>query len=296
MLNGHAVAKGFGEHADLLDRALQAAERTIELDPYNQGIRVHKATAHFYRDEMELFHAEAEHALELNRNDAETLATLGYMLCRAGHYDQGAPMIKKAISLNPIPHKWYQDPAFRTLFLKGDHETAIGLAHAQETAASFWSFVYQEVENAELRNMEDAQRATEQVAAGVCIDGKGPHDAFAEIRVGDHVRLTDDHDDHAEWMVTGRSFGTMTYDLTCGDIAMPDRVLHGVHVKYLEKIDPAQLGRPTMPGKTSSKTKKKTAKVSPLRPGPGQGQGVEGVNVADIASRCGPKTRKAARS
>ena len=233
-----------------------------------------------------MFHAEAERALDLNCNDADTLATLGYMLCKAGRYDEGAPMIKKAISLNPFQRNWYQEPTFRTVFLKGDHQTAIDLAQPQETAASFWSFVYQEVENSELRDMEDAQRATENAAAGVTTDGKGPHAAFADIRVGDFVRLTDDHDDRSEWMVTGRSFGTMTYDLTSGDLVAPDRVLHAVHVKYLEKIDRAEPARPAMPGKLPDEL---PAEVSTLRP---RGS----ANFADIASRCSVTNRKIARS
>ena len=289
MLNGQTVTNGFGEHADLLARALHAAERTIELDPNNPRVRVHKATAHFYREEFDEFRAEADRALDLSGNDADTLATLGYLLYRAGNPDRGVPMIKKAISLNPFQRNWYQEPTFRTLFLKGAHENAIALAHPQETAASFWAFVFQEVENDELRQVEDAQRAIEKAAVGVTTDGKIPHDAFAEIRVGDFVRMTDGHNDGATWMVTGRSFGTMTYDLTSGDTAAPDRVLHGVHVKYLEKIDPAASAEATAPDEKPAKAKKKTAKVSKLRPH-------RGVKVDDIASRCASNARKSAHS
>ncbi|MCG8371622.1 MAG: hypothetical protein MJA32_14075, partial [Proteobacteria bacterium] len=198
--------------------------------------RVHKATAHFFRKELDAFHAEADRALALRDDDAETLATLGYLFCQTGRYDRGVPMIKRAISLNPFQRNWYQDPMFRSAFLKGDYERALEMAQPQETAAAFWSFVYREVENAEFREMEAVQNAAEKAVGTVSTIAKGAYDAFAAIRIGDTVRLTDDEADNTVWTVTGRSFGTMTYDLTCGDAIAPDRTLNGVHVSFLERV------------------------------------------------------------
>jgi len=282
MLSHIGIPNAAGDHSDLLDRALSAAERALELDPNNQGVRVYKATAHFFRKELDLFHAEADQALALNHNDAETLATLGYLLCQVGRYDRGVPMIKKAISLNPFQRNWYQHPTFRNTFLKGDYERALEIAQPEETAASFWSFVYQEVENAEMRDMEKAQTAAEKAVANVSSVAKGAYDAFAAIRIGDLVRLTDDESDNTEWTVTGRSFGSMTYDLSSGDAIAPDRTLNGVHVSFLRKVDGSDM-----------ENVKVMRMIPALKPVP---QPAVSTNFAEVASRQLVKPRKIARS
>ena len=283
MHNGHAngPAIGVADRTDLLDRAVCAAERTLELDPHNLRVRLHKATAHFFRKELDAFLEEADRALALNENDAETLATLGYLLCQVGRHDRGVPMIKKAISLNPFQRNWYQHPTFRNAFLKGDYERALEIARPEETAASFWSFVYHEVENADPRDVEVAQRDAQKTVDTVKTVAKGAYDAFSEIRMGDRVRLSDESGDDGEWVVTGRSFGTMTYDLSSGDAIAPDRTLTGVHVSFLNKIDSANTAE---------------VKVMTMVPAPKPAPRPPHVaDFTDIASRCSVNSRKIAR-
>jgi tetratricopeptide (TPR) repeat protein len=162
---GTAVANGFGGSPDLLDRALVAGERAVELDPNSQRVRVYKATAHFFRKEMDLFEAEAERALAINPNNAETLGTLGFFLSHAGHYDRGIPMIEKAISLNPFHPNWYKDPIIWNHYLNGGYEQALEVAQQTESAGNFWSFVFQAMAHAELDNRDAAGRAAEKVLA-----------------------------------------------------------------------------------------------------------------------------------
>lgn len=283
MHNGHANGQALGaaDRSDLLDRAVCATKKTLELDPHNQGVRVYKATAHFFRKEIDEFLAEADRAFALNENDAETLATLGYLLCQVGRYDRGVPMIKKAMSLNPFQRNWYQHPTFRNAFLKGDYEKALEIAQPEETAASFWSFVYQEVENTDAHDMEIARRDAEQTVDAVKTVAKGAYDAFSEIRIGDRVRLTDDSGDDGEWVVTGRSFGTMTYDLSSGDAIAPDRTLTGVHVSFLKKADDA----------CSAEVKVMTM-APPPKPAP---QPPHVADFSEIASRASVVSRKIAR-
>ncbi len=62
------------------------------------------------------------------------------------------------------------------------------------------------------------------------------HNLFSEIRMGDHVRLKSDEDRGAEWTVVGRSFGSMTFDISSGEANNPGRILHGVRSELLQRI------------------------------------------------------------
>jgi len=53
------------------------------------------------------FEAEAQRALDLNPNDPETLADIGYFLAFMGEFELGVSHSKQAQQLNPLHPGWY---------------------------------------------------------------------------------------------------------------------------------------------------------------------------------------------
>ncbi len=59
------------------------------------------------------------------------------------------------------------------------------------------------------------------------------------VKVGERVRLKVARGGVSEWIVIGRSFGDVSYDIASGNFDEPDRILHGLKPDSLEKIDVA---------------------------------------------------------
>lgn len=60
---------------------------------------------------------------------------------------------------------------------------------------------------------------------------------FSELRMGDRVCLESEEGRGAVWRVVGRSFGSMTFDVSTEDANNPGRILHGVRPALLRRIE-----------------------------------------------------------
>jgi len=97
-----------------LARALQFAKKGIAIDDTPDARRTLARTYLFMR-KHEAAIAEAERALELEPNCADSYASLASTLCFADRPQEALPLLERAIRLNPYPQQWY----FRTLSLIG---------------------------------------------------------------------------------------------------------------------------------------------------------------------------------
>jgi tetratricopeptide (TPR) repeat protein len=108
-----------------LDRALQAAERAVTVDPASQMAHFALAVTHYHRREHEQFATQAEEALALNPNNTLVLAELGYRFTQSGHLERGVALTRKAMRLNPHHPPWYYVAPMNGHFLKGEYEQAL---------------------------------------------------------------------------------------------------------------------------------------------------------------------------
>jgi TolB-like protein len=114
----------FNPRPNPLDRALDAARRAVASDPANQRAHHVLAEVHFHRHELDGFFAEAERAIALNPNNADTLAYLGQELHYAGD-ERGIALVRKAVALDPFHPTWFNFPIAHHHFERDEHEEAL---------------------------------------------------------------------------------------------------------------------------------------------------------------------------
>jgi len=114
-----------------IGRAMVHALAATQLDPQNAYARCWLGIAHFFRGENARFEVEAARALELNPNDAETLADIGHYLAFMGEFERGVELTRRAQRLNPLHPGWYNFSLARLHFSRGQyHETVADVQRA----------------------------------------------------------------------------------------------------------------------------------------------------------------------
>ena len=94
-------AQGYNARPDPLNRALAAAQRTVDLASTHALGHYALATAHFFLKEKIPFRVAAERAIALNPLDASVKAYLGLLIAASGEWDRGCQMVESAMQLNP---------------------------------------------------------------------------------------------------------------------------------------------------------------------------------------------------
>ena len=110
--------------APALDRALQYAQRAVELKP--QSARAHDALSvvRFARGEIVPAFLAADRARELNPYDTNTLANYGSRLVAVGEVDRGLAMLNEAAAHTLVRPAWFDSYLFIGAYLAGDRAAA----------------------------------------------------------------------------------------------------------------------------------------------------------------------------
>lgn len=107
------------------ERARDAAERAILIDPANvRGLQA-LMTALFFSREPELALRIGEQALALNPNDTEVLAELGSRIAQSGDWPRGRAMMETALERNPAQTGYYTGLIAQAYYMEGNNERAL---------------------------------------------------------------------------------------------------------------------------------------------------------------------------
>ena len=154
----------------LLDEALAAADRALELDDQNAVFHVLKARVQMARREYAGALTESEMAITLNPGLAAAYCGYGQALTFEGYYDEAVDQFEKTIALDPHdPYLWVSIcNGALTLIFKQDFETALSWS---ERASEFpdrlyWPTAHKTVSLAYLERQDDARRSVEKLLAG----------------------------------------------------------------------------------------------------------------------------------
>lgn len=126
---------------DPLDRALEAAQRAVLLDPESSMAYHYLFSAHFHRGELDDFRATGERAVALNPNHADMLADYGIMLAFSGEWVRGVGLADKAITLSPTHPGWFHVAAVVDHYRRGDYEAALAEAKQLQMPQFFAAYM-----------------------------------------------------------------------------------------------------------------------------------------------------------
>ena len=115
------------------DRALEVAERAVNLDPANQVALGALAMASMIQGDRGRGRTAAYRAIELNPNNALWLGLLGTWLSWSGDFEGGVPMVRKALVLDSNPPPWLHMSIFLEHYHKGQYEDALAEAQMIQT-------------------------------------------------------------------------------------------------------------------------------------------------------------------
>jgi adenylate cyclase len=144
----------------ILDEALAASDRALELDDQNAAFYFMKARVQLARREYASALIECKMAISLNPTSASAICGLGDSLAYEGRYDEAIDWFEKAIKLSPNdPQVW----AFRTygalaFIFREDFETAIDWLEkaAEFPNCQYWTTAHKVVALAYLDRLDEA--------------------------------------------------------------------------------------------------------------------------------------------
>lgn len=136
---GDELRGGFNIRQDPppLVRALEAAERSVRLDPLNATGQHALFLTRFHLGLFDGYRDAAQKALKANPNYADMLADMAVCEALRGDAEQGFSLNARAIELCPNPPGWYHVGACLLHFRSGDYEAA--LASARQVGRGMWN-------------------------------------------------------------------------------------------------------------------------------------------------------------
>ena len=154
-----------GSSKPALDRALEAAQKAVALDPSNARAHLALAIAYYYRRETEEFLAAAKQAKDLNPNDTDLLAELGTYLSFSGRWTMGRRMFKQAKALNPSHPARYDLVSVLDLYRQGDYQEAAVMARKLNAPKWYWTHVVRAMACGRIGDAEGIKYAKEKLLA-----------------------------------------------------------------------------------------------------------------------------------
>ena len=151
-------AFGYNTRPGSLDRALEAAQRAVELEPSSQMTHWHLARTHFWRNEVDAALIEAERALALNPNNAFVLAAAGVYMAYTNpeNLKRGVALTEKAMLIDPNPPGWYHLANILSRYQNRDYEAALASALKMNLPGFYWTHIWRSAIYGQLGRTSDA--------------------------------------------------------------------------------------------------------------------------------------------
>ena len=115
----------FNSRPDPLERALQSAQRAVDLDLMSHLAHHMLAICHFLRREDDLFLSHAERALAINPNHAASVGDISIFMVSVGEWERGVALAQKAMKLNPYHGGVLHGVVFRYRYHRREYKEAL---------------------------------------------------------------------------------------------------------------------------------------------------------------------------
>jgi len=150
---------GGNDLQDQYDQAFVAATRAVELEPDNILALKALSSINHYMGRYDEAERLARRAVELNPHDPDTLAQLGWRLAVRGNFEEGIPILERAIGRTVNPPGWYFHLVAIDLYLKGKYAEMLEVARRSAADGSGVSQALIAIADAELGIAEATREA-----------------------------------------------------------------------------------------------------------------------------------------
>jgi len=131
--------RGIDPAPDLVEKALAAGSKAIQMAPNGGRAYFAQANAYYYSDNFDAFAGAAERALQLNPYSADIHIQLGHRYAYAGHWQRGLALVEKAIEMQPFYAGRGNFVAYFHHYHRGDYETALEHAITMNLPDYIWA-------------------------------------------------------------------------------------------------------------------------------------------------------------
>jgi adenylate cyclase len=158
------VEHGYGgSPAAIKDRALEIALTAVRLEPSEGRCHQFLAQAYLFRGEFKSAISHFERAIELNPNDANGIAQMGYALALLDNPERGTKLIRQAMKLNPFHPDWYWDDLAIASYAARHYEDALEANLRLVGRKRYWYFARLAACYAQLGRLKEAQEQAAEV-------------------------------------------------------------------------------------------------------------------------------------
>ncbi|WP_246672036.1 MULTISPECIES: hypothetical protein [unclassified Mesorhizobium] len=116
---------GSQKSASLIDRALAAADRAVQLEPTNVRALQAQMIALYFKGEIDAAIRVGRRGMTINRNDTVFVGEYGYRLALSGNWKEGCPLVAEARNRNPGPLAYYEVGLALCAYFSRDIEQAV---------------------------------------------------------------------------------------------------------------------------------------------------------------------------
>jgi tetratricopeptide (TPR) repeat protein len=112
---------------ETIERALAAAKRAVELDPFNVRALQAEMTALYFTRDIDAALAAGKRAMEINPNDTELMGEYGSWLAQSGNWAEGCKLSTEAVTRNPARIAYSEAALALCAYFTGNYEKAATL-------------------------------------------------------------------------------------------------------------------------------------------------------------------------
>jgi TolB-like protein len=171
-----------------LDRALDAANRAVNLDPDNVRALQAQMLAKFFKQQVDAAFAVGERALALNPNDTELCSELGVRHVTSGDRKKGVMLLQRALSRNPAHADYYFAQLAIAAFHDRDLDNAVRFIRKVNLGSNPIYLLTAAAIYAQSGLNAEAKRAAERVLALRPSFLKNPNLEFAKRNISPEVQ------------------------------------------------------------------------------------------------------------
>jgi adenylate cyclase len=157
---------GFGSDevtGDPLERAIELAQRSLELDPDGSDGYLALSMAYWFSHDPEASIATAKRGLALDPHNPDLLAELGFRYAFLEQWDLSRPLIAEAFARNPAAPSGYRIANFLYYYAHGDYEAALNEALQVKARYILYGYICRAMAYAELGDKADAEASLAEV-------------------------------------------------------------------------------------------------------------------------------------